>query len=510
MIFNKFCKSPHVRKGDTLTVMINKFTLPAVLALFLCASAVQIFAQEIIPVPGTPRTISIPAVKETKLKNGLTVAVVEKKGVPIVTVQLLVKNGANAEDKKKAGLANLTADMLTKGTKTRSATQIAEEIEFLGGSIFSSAGWLNSGAGMSVTSDKFDQGMAILGDVTLNPSFAQDELDLAKSQTLDDLTYNLTQPGFLANYVASNYSFNEHPTGGTPASIASITKADIANFYSKNYQPDQSVLIFVGDISDAKAVAAAEKYFGNWVKPDRGSGSGNGSGSGFGSTGTPIFRRFLVVDLPSSGQASVNYLKAVSGVGRNGQDYYPASVLNSLLGGGYSSRLNQEIRIKRGLSYGAGSNFSWRSSNSNFGARTQTKNESAAEVAELIIAELKRLSETDTTDADLAPRKSVLTGGFGRNLETTQGLAGALGDLYSFGISPNELNTFMPSVNAVQNASIKTFAAKNFINGDLIIVGDYAKFKDDLAKRFPNTKIDVVKIDDLDIDSPTLRKSDIP
>ncbi|MGQ0542826.1 MAG: M16 family metallopeptidase, partial [Blastocatellia bacterium] len=247
-----------VSEGDTR--LIRKIFF--VLSLCLCASAASIFAQ--IPVPGPAKSVNIPAVKETKLKNGLTIAVVERKSVPFVTVQLLVKNGADVEGKEKAGLANLTASMLTKGTKTRSATQIAEEIEFLGGSIFSGAGWLNSSVGMSITSDKFDQAMSIMADVSLNPTFTKEELDLAKSQTLDGLTYNLTQPGFLANYVASSYSFGEHPAGGTPSSIESISQSDVSGFYSRFYQPDYSVLIFVGDVSMENAVASAEKLFGGW------------------------------------------------------------------------------------------------------------------------------------------------------------------------------------------------------------------------------------------------------
>ncbi|MGQ0540580.1 MAG: M16 family metallopeptidase, partial [Blastocatellia bacterium] len=245
-----------------------------------------------------------------------------------------------------------------------------------------------------------------------------------------------------------------------------------------------------------------------WPKPERGYGTGSGSGSGssFMVGSRPIVKRFLVLDLPNSGQASVNFIKPILGVGRRSKEYYAASVLNSLLGGGYSSRLTQEIRIKRGLSYGAGSSFAWRGWKTNFGARTQTKNESAAEVAQLIIAEIKRLAETDPTDAELLPRKSVLTGGFGRNLETTQGLAGALADLYSFGISTNELNSYMPNVNGVKNGELKSFASTNFFEGDVIIVGDYAKFKDDLAKRFPEMKIDLIKAEELDITKPNLRK----
>ncbi len=445
-----------------------------------------------MPTPGKPRTVSVPAVKEIKLKNGLTVAVVERTAMPLVTVQLLVKNGSGAEPKEKAGLANLTASMLTKGTKTRSATQIAEEMEFLGGSIFSFAGWQNSAAGMSITSDKFDAAMAIFADVVRNPVFAQQELDLEKSQAVDGLTANLSQPGFLANYVASTYSYGEHPTGGTLASINSITKADVADFYAKNFRPEDSVLIFVGDIAPEKAVAAAEKHFGNWQSGEK-PGSTGGSMGPVTTGKKELIRRFLVVDMPNSGQASVNFVKPIGGVGRRDKNYYSASLLNSLLGGGYSSRLNQEIRIKRGLSYGAGSSFAWRPTRTNFGARAQTKDESAAEVAELMLAEIKRLGETAATDAELSPRKSVLTGGFGRNLETNQGIAGALGDLYAFGIPTSELNAYMNNVNSVQNADVRGFASSNLFGGDVIIVGDYAKFKDDLAKRFPNVKVEVMK-----------------
>jgi zinc protease len=472
-----------------------KITL--ILGAFVTQAPVAVMSQVSMPAPGKPRTVSVPAVKEVKLRNGLTVAVVERRSMPLITVQLLVKNGSSTEGKEKAGLANLTASMLTKGTKTRSATQIAEEMEFLGGSIFSFAGWQNSSAGMSVTSDKFESAMTIFADVARNPIFPREELDLEKAQAVDGLTANLSQPGFLANYVASTYSYGEHPVGGSLASINSISKADISAFYAKSYRPQDSILIFVGDISADRASAAAEKHFGNWTSSDASSRAGASATRPVAADGKSLIQRFLVVDMPNSGQASVNFVKPVSGLGRQGKQYYAASLLNSLLGGGYSSRLNQEIRIKRGLSYGAGSSFAWRPSNANFGARAQTKDESAAEVAELIVAEIKRLGESVATDAELSPRKSVLTGGFGRNLETNEGIAGALADLYSFGIPTSELNAYMNNVNSVQNADIKTFAAANLAAGDMIIVGDYAKFKDDLAKRFPGVKVDVIKASDL-------------
>lgn len=468
-----------------------------------------IIGQDVVPPPGPERSVSIPAVQEKKLKNGLTVAVIEKKSVPIVTAQLLVRTGASSEPATKAGLANLTAAMLTKGTKTRTAEQIAEQMEFLGGTINSGAGWNGSSITISATSDKLDEAMAIMADVALNPVFKKEELDLLKSQTLDELKYNLTQPGYLANYVASRYSFGEHPAGGTPGSLEGFSDKDLQDFYSRSFRPNNSVLIMTGDVSIAKAASLAESLFGKWpnppMEPQRFTVMGDKTLDKKG-----IVNRMLVVDLPNSGQASVNYFRPLYTVGRSGRDYYTASVLNSLLGGGYSSRLNQEIRIKRGLSYGAGSSFTWRSGKTNFGTRTQTKNESAAEVAELVAAELKRLAESNAADAELNPRKFVLTGGFGRNLETTGGLTGALADLYSFEIPTSELNKYMASVSSVGSANVKDFASANLFGGDMVIVGDYAVFKDDLAKRFPNLKIEVVKAEELNIESPTLRKSDVP
>ena len=213
-----------------------------------------------------------------------------------------------------------------------------------------------------------------------------------------------------------------------------------------------------------------------------------------------------MIDLPNSGQAAVNYYDRLGNIGRKSDQFYPATVANTVLGGGYSARLNYEIRIKRGLSYGAGSNIAWRSGFGNFGTSVQTKNPSAAEVAELTAAELKRLSDTSVAGDELIPRKSTLTGGFGRRLETTNGLAAAVADLNSFGISPNELNSYVSNVNSVTDAQIRDLASKNLLGGDLIIVGDYSVFKDDLAKRFPGMKIDVIKADDLDLSKPNLRK----
>src|SRR5436190_5841559 len=478
------------RTGKTGGDTRRKFFKAIFLTVCLSVSAVYIGAQEKPPAPSAPKAVTIPPVIEKRLNNGLTVSVVERKNVPLVTIQMLIKSGAKDESADKAGLANLTADMLTKGTKLRTAPQTAEAVEFLGGSISTGAGWNSSSISITVTSDKVEQALAIMADVILNPKFDQKELDLLKSQTLDELTYNLKQPGFIASYVASKFTFGEHPAGGTPASIQSISRADVVAFHQHHYHPDVAVLIFSGNIDAGRASSLSTRAFSRWQSPVRSAEPSNAAGSGNDDPAATGLSRILVVDLPKSGQAAVTYAK--DGLqGRRSSRYYTSLVTNSVLGGGYSSRLNYEIRIKRGLSYGAGSSFSWRALESNFSTRVQTKNPSAAEVADLTLSEVKRLTTEKVDRDELIPRRSVLTGTFGRNLETTAGLANALGELYAFGIPTSDLNNYVSSVNGVTDVDIRSFAGKNLLGGDLIIVGDYSSFKDDLAKRFPKMSVTV-------------------
>jgi zinc protease len=478
------------------------------------------FAQEQPPPASAPRELKIPAIQSSQLPNNLKIAVVERKNVPLVTVSLLL-NAAGADYESRDGLANMTAALLPQGTKTLTATQIAEAMEFLGGRISSRANWNSSVVSINVTSDKLEQAMAIMSDVVLNPTFAQNEIDLYKTQANDDLNIALKQPGSLAGFVASRYTFGEHNAVGTPESLKSITNADITKFYRQNYLPNQSVLIFAGDISGAQANALAKKFFGNWIKPEKEYASETDRisvptiGSPTSLSRKEIAGRFLVIDLPNTGQAAVTYAKKL-GIGRvacpnskcaTDAAFYPSTVANTVLGGGYSARLNAEIRIKRGLSYGAGSSLSSRDRQTNLLVRVQTKNETAAEVVELVVAEIGRLGSTNVEAAELTPRQLTLTGAFGSSLETTDGLAAKLVELYTFGLNTDELNAYMTSVRSVSAEQVKNFASSNLYDGDIIIVGDYKVFADDLKKRFPNQKVEIIPASQLDLNNSTLRKN---
>ena len=490
-------------------VFIDKFSYKQNLSklifftLCLCGLAVNSFSQsETPPVPTAPRAAKIPSVIETTLPNGLRVVVVERKNVPLISAILLVKSGANVEG-DKAGLANMTASLLEKGTKTRTATQIAEQMEFLGANLNTGAGWNSSSVSVNVTSDKINQAMAIMSDAILNPTFSQAEIDLLKSQTLDELNVALKQPSTLANFVASRYTFGEHLASGTPESLAKLTRTDILGFQRENYLPANSVLIFTGDITQIQAKQLTSKYFGVWKSPIKVKGIRvNGFEE---SSSKNIIARLLVIDLPNSGQAAVNYAKKLNS-GRLGNQYFSSSVANAILGGGYSARLNYEIRIKRGLSYGAGSSFAWRYGESNFSTRAQTKTVSAAQVAELTLAELDKLGSEVAPNDELTARKLALTGDFGRDLASNNDLLARIVELYTFDLKPAELNSYIQSVNNVSDKSVRDFAGVNLKGGDLIIVGDYKDFADDLKARFPNQKIEVIKASELDLNSNTLRK----
>ena len=468
------------------------------------------------PPPFDPPTVNVPAVQETTLDNGLRVAVIQKRGLPLVTASLLVKAGARNEEESEAGLANMTGALLIKGTENRSATAISEEIEFLGGRINSGAGWNSSSITINVMKKSLGRALSIMADSALRSNFPDSEIKLLKKQALDGFNVSLKQPGALLSYVSTRYAFGEHLSSGTPKSISKLGRDSVERFHDRYYRPENSVLIFTGDITGAQAFRYAKLFFGGW---ERGSNRrtilGAARGATDAKTNEAIIKRLVVIDLPDSGQAAVGFAKRI-GTGRTACNpraclpsdiYYPATVLNSVLGGGYSARLNQEIRLKRGLSYGARSRFSWRDNGTNFFATTQTKNESAAQVAELIKLEIEKLASTDISNDEMLPRKAVVTGSFGRGMQTNNGLAGVLRDLYLYQINPDELNSYMSNVNKISDTEIKNFASGNLLGGDMIIVGDSKVFMDDLQKRFPNQTIEVIKANALDLNSKTLRRA---
>jgi zinc protease len=462
-------------------------------------------AQETPPPPAAPRSVNVPKPVERTLANGLRVIVIENHSTPLVGAQLLVKNGGEVDPANLSGLADMTGELLTKGTKTRTAPQIAQEIEALGGALSSGAGWDASRASVNVLSSKTEPALAILADLVRNPVFKEEEIERLRQQYLDNLSVGMNSPGTLASWVAGRVVFGDspygHPVSGTPASVQRIQAKDVADFHARFYRPDNAVLVFGGDIKADDAYKLAERLFGDWAKPATAL-TASATARVEGAAGK---RRVVVVDMPGAGQAAVVFARR--GIARTDPEFYAGVVANSVLSG-YSGRLNQEIRIKRGLSYGARSSLETRRDVGPFVASAQTKNQSGAEVASLLVGELTRLSSEAVSETELTPRKAVVIGNFGRSLETTEGLVGQVASLALYGLSLDEINRYIASVQGVTAAQIQKFAGSRLGAADaaIVIVGDAKDFIEPLRKQFP--EVEVIKRDELDLDTGKLRKTD--
>ena len=476
--------------------------LGALLVLPLVARAQT--PQATPPPPAPPRSVQFPKPVEQTLANGLRVIVIDRSDTPLITAQLTIKNGGEVDPPELPGLADMTANLLTKGTQSRDATQIAETIEALGGSLNSGARWDASSATVGVMSAKILQAMEILADVVRRPTFKAEEVERLRQQYQDNLTLSLGQPGAIARFVAARIVFGDtpygHPIGGTPESLARISRDDITKMHSRFYRPDNAILVIGGDIRPKDAFALATRYFGDWQKPST-TLPALSAAMDPGAAGKP--GRVVVIDKPDAGQAAV-YLARV-GIERKDADYFRGLVANSVLSG-YSGRLNQEIRIKRGLSYGAGSTLDARRDVGPFVASAQTKNESGAQVADLLIGEIGRLSTSPPVDAELTPRKAVLVGNFSRNLETGGGLVSQVASLAVFGLSLDEINRYIDNVQAVGTADVQKFAGARLDakTSNIIIVGDAKSFLPELQKHYPN--VEVIPVSEMDLNTALLRK----
>lgn len=426
------------------------------------------------PPPAAPRPLAIAAPSETQLANGLRVIVARREGIPLVSAELVALAGAEGDPPRLAGLASLTAALMTQGTKRHSAPELAAAAEALGGSLDSAAGWNQSLVSMTVTTPKIDAALALVAEVIREPVFAPDEIERVRTQTLDALKVAYASPGTLAALVAERLAYGPgaygHPASGTPESLPRITRDDLVAAHRRAFRPDQAVLILAGDVTAAGGLALARRHFGSWAAPAERAPQVPVAAAAPG--GPPV----AVVDMAKSGQAGV--VVALALPERSGSERAIGSVLNSVLGGGYSSRLNQEVRIKRGLSYGASSAIDPRREAALFRVAVQTKNESAAEVVGLVQAEIDRLMKEPIPADELAARKLTLIGGFSRSVETTAGLAGAIRGLVVANRPPGELKERIGQLEAVSAADIQRYAAANLgaAHRRLAVAGEASAF----------------------------------
>lgn len=475
-------------------------TVGFALTVSIC-SALAIGGVDTAPPASAPHEVAFSQPKETKLPNGLRVVVVERPGIPLVAAELLVRSGAEVDASDLAGTASMTGSLLTRGTESMSAPEIATAIESLGGTIDSGAHWERSSAIVVVMSDKTEAALKILADVVLHPTFKQEEIDRLKNQTMDGLRVALRQPGALSQFVSGRVLFGDGPYGhshtGTMESVQAIKRDDIVKLYQTYYVPENAALILSGNLTLEQGRKYAEQLFGEW----KGTMPAAKDPSANIGEWKPMN---IVIDMPEAGQAAVTVARP--GVKRSSPDYYAGLVANAALGSGFVSRLNREIRINRGLSYGARSSLDARRGVGPFSATAQTKNQSAGEVATVMLAEMKRMKSEPVQGDELKSRQAVITGAYARQLETNGGFVGKISAMITNDLPLDTLNKFMPSINAVTSADVTAFATRYFDSPpSLIIIGKAPDFMEALKKDFPEVK--VIPIPELDLNRADLTKA---
>jgi len=456
------------------------------------------------PDPAPPRPVVVPPITEHQLPNGVMVVIAPRRDVPLVTATLLVRAGAEADPPDRAGLAGMTATLLAKGAmrggRVVSATELARQAEALGGALDTSSGWRSSSASMTVATTQLAPALALLTDVMRRPTLAAPELERARTQALDALRVSLSNPGQVAGLALRRVFWGGSAFGAvtTPASLQRMTRADVQAFHQRWYRPDRALLVLAGDVTPEQGLSLARRTLGDWKA------AGAAPPAPKLEPAAPLAQPLALIDLPGAGQSGVTV--AAPFVPLAAPNRRIAQVANAVLGGGYSARLNQEVRIKRGLSYGASSDAESHEVGGMFSAHAQTNHPTAAQVLQLVRAEIARLAAEPVPRDELAARQATLVGSFARRLETTGGLAGQITSLLVNGRPLSELQRYVDEVLAVTPEQVREFAASTWKDAALraVVVGDLKAAGDGLKVLEAGAL--VVPAGALDLEQPGLLK----
>ncbi|HYS03768.1 MAG TPA: pitrilysin family protein [Candidatus Dormibacteraeota bacterium] len=436
------------------------------------------------PAAGGATGFRVPAPVRMVLKNGLTVLVLERHSIPLVQLRLMVKSGSAADPAGKEGTAALTARLLKRGTKSRPAGQFFEEVEFVGGSIDTAAGIDASFVHGEFATRDLEIGFNLIADLVQNPVFRQEEFEKDKRLALADIVGRLDDPGVVARLAFASWLYGAHPYGrpvdGTERSVQAITRDDVAGFYETRYAPNNAVLAIVGDIDAAQAVLRAERYFSAWKR------------RALPETKIPEVtavrgRRVLLVDKPDATQSQVRF--GNTGIRRADPDYFPMLVGNTVLGGGFTSWLVNEVRVKRGLTYSIGSRLDALRAGGSFCVSTASKNASVIEAINLSLDQMRRLRGGELPDQDLDKARSYLAGSYPLGIESPDNLAAEILNVELFGLEPDFINGYQKRVRAVTSDAVKRVAARRLPVDDLalVVVGPAQVLKKDLETLGPVT-----------------------
>jgi zinc protease len=416
--------------------------------------------------------LSLPAVQRRKLSNGLEVLVVEHHELPVVSMNLVLKMGAAGDPASKAGLASLTADMLDEGTTTRDSLQISDQLARIGSSLGVSAGWDSTTASLRTLTRHLDRALDIYADVVTNPAFPDKELQRLRAQRLAGLRQQRDSPEAVSSLVFQTVLYGKnhpygHPLGGDEASLQSFSTDDVRGFYDTFYRPNNSALIVVGDVKPDAVVAKLEKAFANWKSAHV---------PAVDVSAAPVQRdhsMIYLVDRPGSVQSVIQIGQVAAP--RSSPDYFPLFVMNRILGGASSARINLNLREDKGYTYGANSAFSFRRGAGPFQAFAPVQGFSTKESVIEFMKEIRGIrGEMPVSPAELEAAKQSIVRGYPRGFETPDQIANNLELIVTYDLPDTYFNSYIERVQAVTLEDVNR-VANRYLQPDrmaVVIVGD--------------------------------------
>ncbi|HKC57016.1 MAG TPA: pitrilysin family protein, partial [Vicinamibacterales bacterium] len=475
------------------------------MGFLLCATSALAQARdwpsEQPPRPLPAHEITFPPYEIRSLANGMRVVAVLHHEQPAVSIRLLVGAGSAQDPKGKGGVANLMASLLDQGTTTRTAQQIADQIDFIGGDLGTGAATDLSFVNAIVMKDSFQTGMELVADVARNPLFATEEIARQKDQILSSLRVNSDDPGYIANVVFDRLVYGFHPYGlpgsGTEESVTSLTREDLQAFHRQYFVPNNMILAIVGDVTSDEAFAAAQRVFGGWARGDL-------------PAATPVdlppsARRIVVVDKPGTVQTSIRVGQLA--IPRKHADYLTWDLTVKILGGEGANRLHQVLRSQYGLTYGAEANAEARKDAGDFVAETDTRTDTTGQALRLMIDEFSRLARERVGERELSDAQAYLAGSFPLTIETPDQIATQVLNVLFYDLPIAEIGTFRERVLAVTPDDIQR-VARQYVRPDrlsIVLVGNARAFASQLIEMGLGG-YEVISVDQLDLMSPNLKR----
>lgn len=404
--------------------------------------------------------LKLPPVERTVLDNGMVLLAIQDTRLPLVNMRLAAWGGSASDPKGKEGLSALTATLIRKGAGRLSAGEIAETIEFMGGSLDSYAQRDYSLVAAEFLSKDFEAGLGLMADVVLRPAFEPDEFNREKAKTLGRLEQIVDEPYELADREFDMFLFGDHPyahpTDGLYSSVSDILLEDVREYHSRTYRPQLTVLAIVGDVEPERVVSTVTELFGAWA--------GNGREKSIPPAPEPRKgRRILLIDKPDATQTQIRIGNL--GISRADESYVPLYVTNVLFGGGFTSRLMDEIRVNRGLSYSPRSRLYCNASGGTFVIKEYTRNELAMETIRVTLDLLRDLREAPIPEDELTKTKNYVNGLFPLRIERPESLAGRLLEMELFGLGDDYLARFPGQVDDLTSEGLSR-AANEYVAFD--------------------------------------------